>query len=289
MTRALKHLRYAFEGVVAWFMYWFFWLLGIDLASALGARIARVFGPLLKVHRVANENLRLAMPELSEAERKKILSEMWDNLGRVAAETSHIPSLNGEKFKARVTMHGTEHLEIAKQPTHGTIIFSGHLANWELAPKSAFEYGIPLVLMYRTANNPWVEKLYRFTRRNSHAGLFAKGKEGAIATVRAIKNNKPVGMLVDQKMNEGIPVPFFGRDAMTAQAIAEFALKYGTPLIPARVVRTKGAYFDVTVYPALVTEGKDPTTIMREVNVLLEGWIREHPAQWMWVHKRWPK
>lgn len=289
MARALKHLRYAFEGVVAWGMYGFFWLLGIDLASALGARIARMFGPLLNVHRVADENLRLALPELTDAERKKILNDMWDNLGRVAAEAAHIPSLRGKKFSARVTLRGTENLEIAKHSTTGLILFSGHLANWELAPKSAFEHGIPLVLMYRMANNPWVEKLYRFTRRNSHAGLFAKGKEGAIATVRAIKSNKPVGMLVDQKMNEGIPVPFFGRDAMTAQAIAELALKYGTPLIPARVVRTKGAYFDVTVYPALVTEGKTVSAIMAEVNALLESWIREHPAQWMWVHKRWPK
>jgi KDO2-lipid IV(A) lauroyltransferase len=289
MSRALKHLRYAFEGAVAWFFYWLFWLMGINLASAIGGRIARLFGPLLKVHRVAEENLRLAIPELSEAERKKILCEMWDNLGRVAAEASHIPSLNGKKFTARVNLRGTENLEIAKNPTHGAIIFSGHLANWELGPKSAFEYGIPLVLMYRMANNPWVEKLYRFTRRNSHAGLFAKGNEGAIATVRAIKSNRPVGMLVDQKMNEGIPVPFFGRDAMTAQGIAEFSLKYGTPLIPARVVRTKGAYFEVTIYPALTTKGKDTTTIMREVNALLEGWIREHPGQWMWVHKRWPK
>ena len=102
-----------------------------------------------------------------------------------------------------------------------------------------------------------------------------------------------MAMLIDQKMNDGIAVPFFGRDAMTAPAIAEFALRYDMPLIPVRAVRTKDCHFEVTIYPPLAYEKtgddeKDILAIMTQINAQLESWIREYPEQWFWVHKRWP-
>ena len=100
-------------------------------------------------------------------------------------------------------------------------------------------------------------------------------------------------MLVDQKMNDGIAVPFFGRDAMTAPAIAELSMRYKCPIIPVRVERTKGAYFKVTVYPPLnndthTDKNTDSKIIMTKINELLESWIEERPEQWLWIHKRWP-
>ena len=81
---------------------------------------------------------------------------------------------------------------------------------------------------------------------------------------------------------------------MTAPAIAELSLRYDMPLIPGRVMRTKGCHFKGTVYPPLDFEKtgdkeKDMLAIMTQVNALLESWIRENPEQWFWVHKRWPK
>ena len=123
--------------------------------------------------------------------------------------------------------------------------------------------------------------------------MFPKGPKGSIKMLRALKEGHSLAMLVDQKMNDGIAVPFFGRDAMTAPAIAEFALRYDMPLIPARVIRTQGAHFKATIYPPLTCKKtgdteKDVLTIMTTVNATLESWIRENPEQWFWVHKRWP-
>ena len=100
-------------------------------------------------------------------------------------------------------------------------------------------------------------------------------------------------MLVDQKMNDGIAVPFFGRDAMTAPALAQFALKYDCPVVPVRVELLGGAYFRMTFYPALEivpTDDRhaDILRIMTEVNAIMESWIRDRPAQWLWLHRRWP-
>jgi len=100
-------------------------------------------------------------------------------------------------------------------------------------------------------------------------------------------------MMVDQKMNDGIPVPFFGRDVMTAPALAELALRYDCPVVPARVERLKGAYFRLLIYPPLelVKTGDrqaDVAANMAQVNAILEQWIRDTPEQWLWLHNRWP-
>ena len=95
-------------------------------------------------------------------------------------------------------------------------------------------------------------------------------------------------------MNDGIAIPFFGRNAMTAPALAELALRNDCPIIPAHVVRTKGANFQIIVEEPLVIKKTghkktDIETIMRKVNARIEVWVREHPAQWLWLHNRWPK
>ncbi|MEE1569571.1 MAG: lysophospholipid acyltransferase family protein, partial [Alphaproteobacteria bacterium] len=93
--------------------------------------------------------------------------------------------------------------------------------------------------------------------------------------------------------NDGIAVPFFGREAMTAPALAQLALKFGCPVVPAKVVRTGGAHFRLTLYPPLEMPASgdkqaNVAALMRQVNELIEGWVRENPGQWMWVHQRWP-
>ena len=102
-----------------------------------------------------------------------------------------------------------------------------------------------------------------------------------------------VSLLADQKLNEGIAVPFFGRPAMTAPALALLALRFGCAILPARVERLRGARFRLTLYPPLDMPRSgdrdgDVMTIMTAVNATLEAWISERPEQWFWVHSRWP-
>ncbi len=109
-----------------------------------------------------------------------------------------------------------------------------------------------------------------------------------------MKEGKTLGILVDQKMNDGISVPFMGREAMTAPALAELALRYDCPVVPAHVVRLSGATFEVFVEEPLVVKKTgnrhlDVAALMEQVNQTMETWVREHPEQWLWVHNRWPK
>jgi len=264
-----------------------FRLMPLPMASAMGGAIARTLGPLLPVHRVGMRNLALAIPELPAQERRRILRGMWDNLGRVAAEFPHLP---GTALTGRTEYHGREHLPPADKPV---LYFSGHLGNWELSYTIAYDVGRPLALVYRAANNPVADAFICRMRASHCTDMLPKGHRGAAKMARALKQGLSLAMLVDQKMNDGIPVPFFGRPAMTAPAIAQFALRYDMPIYPARVVRKPGCRFEAIVYPPLVIERsgddeKDALAVMTKINALLESWIREHPEQWFWVHKRWP-
>ena len=265
----------------------------MDKASALGGWLGRIVGPYLRVSKIARNNIKNTFPNLSEKNLQKVILEMWDNLGRTAAEHCHLDKFKPYIKDSRVEVSGIQYLEKIRKDGAPALFFSAHLANWEVTSLGASELGINVHLVYRRANNPFFDKLIMKTRDNVNKKLFPKGPEGARAIIKKIKNGESVAMLVDQKMNDGIAVPFFGRDAMTAPAIAELSMRYKCPIIPVRVERTTGAYFKITVYPPLnnsiqTDKNIDSKVIMTKINELLESWIEEKPAQWLWIHKRWP-
>lgn len=285
-----RRLRYAGEATALVLAYGIFRALPIDLASGLGGWLGRCIGPRLGLSRRARRNLGLAMPGLSPAEVDRIVVEMWDNLGRSVGEVPHVPALDPFDGSGRIEVLGLDHLEAAKA-AGGAIFFSGHFANWELMPAMAHRHGLELELIYRAANNPFAETMLRRLRIGR---LHPKGQKGARLAVTALKEGRPIGLLADQKMNDGIAVPFFGRPAMTAPALAELARKFHAPIYPIRTERLDGARFRITVMaPFAVKETADRRADvaegMRRVNAILEEWIRSKPAQWLWLHRRWPE
>ncbi|MDX2113964.1 MAG: lauroyl acyltransferase [Alphaproteobacteria bacterium] len=261
--------------------------MSLDMASFTGGTLARAIGPFLPAHQTAKKNLKLAYPNLSRDEEYKLLSDMWDNLGRTAAELPHLPG----KLFSRVDISGLEHIPKDSKPA---LFFSAHLGNWELNAPMAFRNGVNLAVIYRHANNPYVDEMIRSLRASQCNDQFAKGPKGGAGLMRALRAKQSIAMLIDQKMNDGIALPFFGHNAMTATAIAELALRFDLPIIPAHIVRTKGAHFKGYVSPPIAyaktgDKDKDVRAIMLAINRMVEGWIREYPEQWFWVHKRWPK
>ena len=269
-----------------------FGALPLDAASALGGRLARRVGPALGISKRARLNLAAAMPELSAAETERIVRDMWDNLGRVAAEYPHLRNIRVFGNGGRIETGGFEHVERARAAGRRMIFFSGHLANWEIAALAAGQYGIDIAQIYRAANNPLVDRLVA-RLRGEIGELIPKGALGSRRAVAALRRGGHLSMLVDQKLNDGIAVPFFGRSAMTAPALALLALHYDCDVLPARVERVGGARFRLTIYPPLELpksgdRAADVLALMTAVNATLEAWIRERPEQWFWLHRRWP-
>lgn len=282
-----RRLRYALETVAAYAVYGFFRVLPLETASDFGGFLLSKIGPHMGLSQKAMANIAFAFPEKTAAEHRRILTDMWDNLGRVVGEYPHL-----HRIWPHVEMAGEAHLVSRKG--QAAIFFAGHLGNWEINTVAARARGVGLTLVYRRPNNPGVDSLLRHARDSGVAGYIAKGPEGGREILSILKKDGAVGMLVDQRMNEGMAIPFFGRDAMTAPAIAHFALRLGCPLYPSRVERLGGAKFRMTVYPALEIEktgdrDADARRILVQINTLLESWIRERPGQWLWIHRRWPE
>ena len=266
--------------------------LPFDWASAIGGVLARAVGPRLGISKRARLNLSRALPGLSRAETTRIIAGMWANLGRVAAEYPHLREIRVFDPHGRVETHGFEHMDRAVAAGRRMIIFSGHVANWEIGMLAAVQYGAPVAQIYRAANNPLVDRM--ITRFRGGGGeLIPKGAVAARRAIAVLRRGAHLTMLADQKMNDGIPVPFFGRTAMTSSALASLALRFDCDVLPARVERLGGARFRLTVFPRLPLprtgdHHADVAALMAEVNRTLEAWIRDRPEEWFWLHRRWP-
>ncbi len=289
----LRRIRHAVEAGAILVCYWLLGLLPLDAASALGGWAGRTVGPRLRLSDRARTNLRRFMPELGEAGIERTVVEMWDNLGRLAAEYPHLDDIGSTGVAPRVELVGAGHVQAAAAAGRRVIFYGAHLANWELGALMTTRFPNPVHAVYREANNRYVEALIRARRSVSAAGLIPKGKKGARMAMEVLRQGEWLGMLLDQKMNDGVPVPFFGTDAMTAPALAGLALKYDCDVLGARLERLDGAKFRITINPPLVLPRTgdriaDQMAIMRAVNAEMERWIRARPGQWLWLHRRWP-
>jgi Kdo2-lipid IVA lauroyltransferase/acyltransferase len=281
------------EGIGAVLLYAFFRLLPLDWASGLGGFLARGVGPHFGISKRARENLRLALPELGPDEHARIIREMWDNLGRIVAEYPHLGKFRLFEKNGRVEVVDGGNLLGGRIAGKRYIFFSAHCGNWEIATRAATQAGFEVTGIYRAPNNPIVDRLITWARGTEGGELIPKGTIAARQAFAALHGGRELCMLIDQKMNDGIPVPFFGRDAMTAPALALLALRYDCAVVPVRVVRLKGAHFRIISEPPLdLPHGGDATAdrlqLMTEVNAAVERWVREYPAQWLWLHRRWP-
>jgi KDO2-lipid IV(A) lauroyltransferase len=266
--------------------------LPLDVASAIGGATGRWIGPRLGISRRARRNLHAALPELSAAEIERLVRGMWDNLGRVAAEFPHLRRIQAFEPGGLVETSGREHIDRTVAAGRSVILFTGHLGNWEVAAVAAGQLGIEVAQIYRAPNNPLIDRMVA-RLRGTGTELIPKGAVASRRALALLRRGAHLGLLADQKLNDGIPVPFFGRPAMTAPGLARLALHFDCAVVPARVERVGGARFRLTIQPPLPLprtgdRTADIATLMAEVNRTLESWIRERPEQWFWLHQRWP-
>ena len=292
-SRTFRLIRNLIEFIGTLLALGFFRILPVDTASSLGGKLGRWLGPLLPVTMRARRNLTMAFPDKSAEEITGIVMGMWENFGRTAAEYPHLRRLRSYEDSGRVDVQGSEILDRIQESGEPHIFFSGHFANLELEGTSITGRDMPLTIVYRAANNPLVDYLLLQIRKHGIGAAFVpKGNSGARELITALGEGRHVGLLVDQKMNDGISVPFFGHDAMTAPALAQLALKSDRPIIPLQIERLQGASFRITVHPPLEVHKTgaretDVYNVMVEVNKTLEAWIRQRPEQWFWLHNRW--
>ncbi len=287
-----KRLAYVVQGIPAVLLYAFFKILPLAAAARLAARLFSSVGPKLALSRRARTQLATVLPELTAAEVDAVTVGVWRNVGNVAAEYIHLAAFVADP--ARIELVGAEHLQVLAGSGRPLLLFSAHLANWEMATIAAQRCGLDPHVFFRPFNNPIIEHYARAAQRNTGAPLIAKGARGTRRLVQVLGAGGQVIMLVDQHQTGGVEVPFFGRPAQTPAALAKLAYRFGAAIVPIRVERTATAAFTVTVEPPLALPDTgdaeaDVAAVMTTVNQRLETWIRARPDQWLWFHRRWGK
>lgn len=285
-----KRLRFLAEALPFFVFMGLFRLIGIDAASAVGGFLGRHVYARLPAGRTARANLKAAYPEKTPAEIAAIVRRVCDNLGRVAGEYPHLDKMTmgpGGRIEAEGTEHGYEAIARGK----GVMFISAHLANWEVLPITAMQLDYPGGLVYRPPNNPYVAAwIARQRGKLGPSEQISKGAQGTRRIFTLLRRGKCIFILVDQKTYEGVEVPFFGRPALTTSAPASLALKMGSVLLPVACRRTQGAHFRVTIQPPLeFSPGgeSDVETLTAAITARIEEIVRQNPAQWLWVHRRW--
>ena len=291
----LQRARWRLEAVLLALLWQFCARLEPYAASAFGQRALRRIGPRLGKSAHMQRNLRLAFPNLSEAERGDLLREVWGNAGAVLAEYPHFKAICHDDFDGHFEFVEQWDLDDYRAGKRHGVFVSAHVGNWEFCAAAAGRQGIPITVIYAPSRNPYIERLLQ-RRREALGCRLVSLDEGARPLLRELGEGRSVGLVVDTRDDDGAPIPFFGLDKLTTLAPARLALRFGCELIPVRIERLGAApRFRLTVHepvrpdPALASDKDQALQMTRDLNRLFEQWIRERPGQWLCIKRAWPK
>jgi Kdo2-lipid IVA lauroyltransferase/acyltransferase len=269
----------------------------IKTANLFG-RITRFIGPMTREQRIARANLAAAFPEKSPEEIETILKGVWDNLGRLGAEFAHIDHIwehdRARPEDSRIEIEERTHELFAQLRLDGkpALIFASHLGNWELPALAAVAHGLDAATLYRRPNISSANRIIEEMRAVKMGTLIPAGRDAPLRLADALQKGQHVAMLVDQYFTNGVDVTFFGRKTKANPTLARLLRQIECPIHGVRIIRLPGHRFRAElseeVKPVRDAEGKiDVQGTMQAITSVIEGWIREYPDQWLWLHRRW--
>lgn len=265
-----------------------------DASRSLGRSLGDLAWIALRSRRrIALGNLALALPELSQPQRRKIALESFRNLGRMSCDTISSHRFDSVEVCRRLTMVGWEHLEAARSVGRGVLVMSAHLGSWEMAAHAVGLYAEPMHVIGRPLDNPKLDRLLGWQRRRFGNEMISK-RGAARGSMRVLRQAGIVGILIDQRVRpeQGILVPFFGHPAMTSPLLGRLAIRTGAPIVPLFGELTPGGRYRVEFEPpvdTLVGETDGVEELTRRCLEVVEARIRRAPQQWQWPHRRWKR
>lgn len=263
--------------------------LPLDFGSWAMGSMWRLIAPRLRRHERALRHIAAAYPSKTAAEIDTLARAMWMHLGRTFAESLMVDRIIRAR---RIEDTSGSLIETVKASGKGIVFVSLHTGNWELVVVPTITSGIKVAGVYQRMKNPKVDDYVTLVRRDRYPrGLFAKGANVGKKLLRIVRSGGAIALLADLRDRNGLNVPFFDRPAPSTTFPAVIARGSDAILVAARVVRTNGVRFriDATLLDVPCTDDRnaDIDEATRQTHRLFESWIREHPEQWMWAHRRW--
>jgi len=265
---------------------WLVLRLPFDSRRALAAFLmSRVVAPVAGWRRRIRDNLALVLPDLPEAEIRRMERAVPQSMGRTLAEL-----YSGAEFVARVAREplkgaGVAALQDAHRSGRPVLLVTGHLGNYDAIRGGLIARGYRVGGLYRPMDNAFFNAHYVAAISRIGTPLFPRGRKGLADMVRFLKGGGMVGVVLDQAMGDGALLSFFGQEALTALSPAEMALRYDALVIPTYGIRRPDGGFDLVI-EAPVPHG-DPEAMTQALNDSLEAQVRAHMDQWLWTHRRW--
>jgi KDO2-lipid IV(A) lauroyltransferase len=260
----------------------------LDWSSAFMGNMWRLIAPMTHRHARAKAHIMAAYPEMTLNEADKIVRDMWENLGRVSAETVLLSKIH--KDPSRVTYVNPEVFE--PSVGEGAVLVTMHSGNWEVVSDKAEELGLPLAGVYQKLKNPYSEE-YLVGKRNFlyKLGLFCKGHDTGTKIISILRKKGSVAFVADVRDHRGVKIEFFKQPSAATHIPAALARTMNKRLIAVVARRKKGSRFDIIAKEIPVARTKDRVqdaiTTTQAVHDQFEEWIREEPSQWMWIMKKW--
>ncbi|WP_443266005.1 lipid A biosynthesis lauroyl acyltransferase [Xanthobacter sp. NM-25] len=278
------------------FSIWWLRLWPLWLSSGGMAFWARLLGPFFPVSKVARRNLAAAFPDKNRAEIEAMVRGVWANMGRLAADFAQQDQLwdydPAHPNAGRIEVKGADILERLRDDGRPALFFTAHTGNWELCAVAGAKFQVPGGVLYRAPNNKKAADLIEEMRAGNMPGLIRASRKAGVMMAHMLADGQHLGMLVDQYWTGGPQVTFFGRPCATNPTLARLARQFDCPVHGMRVIRLPGARFRVEITEEVVLprdgEGQiDVQGAMQAVTSVIEGWVREYPEQWLWLHRRW--
>lgn len=267
-----------------------------DRASDLCGATARRIGPLFPAHRIGRANLRAAFPEKDAQWIETTLRGAWDNLGRVAGEYVHLGRLwdydPAHPNAGRIITDDAAVFTELQNDGKPALCFAAHLGNWELPAVMAAAHGLPSAVLYRMPNNKAIAREIARIREPLMGHLIRSRSQAPLEMAAALERGEHLGMLVDQHFSRGVDVTFFGRRCKANPSIARLARQFDCPVVGVRVIRLPNRRLRIAAegpfdLPRDAAGTIDVAQATQMITSVVERWIREHPEQWLWFHRRW--
>ena len=242
--------------------------------------------------RLACEHIRLSLELTDRRNVRAIAKACFKNIGKTLVEFMRFPRLNSRQIDQYVRFEGIQHVHDALSKGNGAIILTGHFGNWELLAASISNTIAPLFPIVRELRSPRLNVIVSGYREK--AGYSTIDRDTGIRqALRCLKRNELLGIVadVDTTVN-GVFVNFFGRPAYTPYSPVAFALKTGAAILPSFIIRQPdGTHQAIIEEPLELKRCNDKEQELvkntQKFTEIIESYIRKHPEQWIWMHKRW--
>ena len=282
----IKKISYFFQAVIIYLFFFVGKLLGLNLSKKIFAFLFKRLGPLFKSKSIIEKNLTNFNSNLTNEQRKNIISSMWENYGITFIEYIFLSLFKEKNDLVEVTRSDI----LKKISSNKPVIFvSGHFSNFELMSMEITKRKVKLATIYRPLNNFFLNPLMEYIRKKYVCkNQIKKGIGGVKESIQYIKAGYSIALMIDQRVSEGERLNFFNQPALTTTLPAQLALKFELPIIPVFIKRRQNGKYKIEFYDEIISKNfKNKIVLTQKLNSILEEMIKKNPKEWIWTHNRW--